>query len=346
MLFRKSIPAKKFLAALRNLGITLKAGIPLVQSLKLLEHTEGKNSFVSYLRLNVEKGMTLGSAMENAPWNFPPIAVSLIKAGELSGTLQENLEQIVHYLRKSLELQRKIKGAMIYPTIIIIAVGVMGLILGTFVLPQLIPLFESLDVELPVSTKALLWMSLFFRDWGFIFSPAAIFAGACVYWTLKMRALRPTIDRIILHTPLLGTIQKQSSVSHICSTMSILLKSGLPIVEALPATTQATTNAVFRKAMAGILPSLQEGHTLAQGLRQNKKLFPEMMITLIEVGETAGNLSDTLEFIANYHEEEVDYAVKNLSVTMEPALLVFIGIIVGMFVHAIITPIYNVTSSI
>jgi type IV pilus assembly protein PilC len=104
MLFRKSIPAKKFLAALRNLGITLKAGIPLVQLLKLLEYTEGKNSFVSYLRLNVEKGMTLGSAMENAPWNFPPIAVSLIKAGELSGTLQENLEQIVHYLRKSLEL--------------------------------------------------------------------------------------------------------------------------------------------------------------------------------------------------------------------------------------------------
>ncbi len=348
MLFRRRLKNKEFLTMLRNLSVTLKAGLPLVRALTLLEsdgHPRTRRIF-NHLRRSVETGMTLADAMESAPYIFPPLSVNLVRAGELSGTLQRNMAEIVIHLQKSQELARKIKAAMLYPTFVLVALFGLGLSVGTFVLPQLIPLFDSLDVQLPISTQVILLMAKFFNAYGLIFTPALVVMIAAFIFLIRTERMKPIMHRIYLHIPLIRSIQKNAAVAQITRTLSTLLKSGIPIVDAVDATAKATGNYVYRDVMLSIKPRIQEGTSLGQALRSSHKLFPEITITLIDVGEATGTLSDTLAFIADYYEDEVDYAVKNLTTALEPLLLIFIGIIVGTFVLSIITPIYDVTSSV
>ncbi len=347
-LIRRRLKTKEFLTMLRNLSVTLKAGLPLVRALTLLE-SDGRPKIrrvFNHLRRSVETGMTLADAMESAPYIFPPLSVNLVRAGELSGTLQRNMEEIVVHLQKSQELARKIKSAMLYPTFVLVALFGLGLSVGTFVLPQLIPLFDSLDVKLPITTQFILWMAKFFGAYGLVFTPSFVLGIIILVFIVRMERVKPFMHRLYLHIPLIRSIQKNAAVAQITRTLSTLLKSGIPIVDAVEATAKATANYVYRDVMLSIKPRIQEGTSLGQSLRATGKLFPEITITLIDVGEATGTLSETLAFIADYYEDEVDYAVKNLTTALEPILLIFIGIIVGTFVLSIITPIYDVTSSV
>lgn len=290
--------------------------------------------------------MTLATAMESSPWVYPALAISLVKAGELSGTLQQNIESLVDHFRKIQELRRKIRAAMTYPIFVLIAVMGLGLSVGTFVLPQLLPLFEGLGVKLPFTTRVLMAFAQFFAAYGIIVTPLAFVVMIILGVLSRLEFIKPVTHRIFLFIPLIGTIQRKNAIVQITGTLSTLLKSGIPIAQAVPSTAQATSNVYFRRAVFDVMPYLQEGHMLSDGLRKTSKLFPEMTITFIEIGESTGTLAATLEFVEKYYEEEVDYAVKSLTTAIEPLLLIFIGVVVAFFVLGVITPLYDVTSSV
>jgi type II secretory pathway component PulF len=218
--------------------------------------------------------------------------------------------------------------------------------MGLFVLPQLLPLFESLDVELPITTKMIMWAAVFFRDHGLVFTPLFIMGCAALYFALRLKAVKPLIDRFLLKVPMIGQIQLHSSLSQFCATMSLLLQSGIPILDAIPSSAQAANNDAFRSAIMATIPQVRGGTTFAAALRLNPGLFPHMVIELIQIGETAGSLAQTLSYVAEFHEEEAEYAVKTFTTALEPMLLMVIGLIVGIFIASILVPIYDITANV
>lgn len=346
-LFRRPLPAKTTLILMHNLGVTLGAGIPLVVGLSLVERqSRALAPVVRHLKREVERGGTLASAMESSPRRFPPIVASLVRAGEMSGSLQLNVEAVTEHLRKSIDLTNKIRSAMLYPCFVLVALAGMGLAIGTFVLPQLIPLFESLDVRLPLSTRVLLWLAVFFQNHGGVFSVSSVAGAVLGFRLLRSERLRPFVDRVLLRVPLVCDVQRNALVAQMAGTLSVFLECGIPITEAIPAVAQAIGNRAFRAAIFDLLPVVRAGGTLAEGLRRSGKLLPEMVLALVEVSEQAGSLSKTLKFLASYHEREADQALKAMTTALEPLLLIVVGLIVGVFAYSIITPLYEVTGSI
>lgn len=333
---------------LRNLGVMLKAGVPLVRALSIYEGDTPKRTrrVVSHLRQSVEAGHSLAEAMETAPRLFPPLAVNLVRTGELSGTLQESLATIVRHLQKAQDLKRKIRGAMMYPCFVLVAIGGLGLSVGTLVLPDLIPLFESLDVELPWTTKTLLWVAGVFDEHGTLITLSVLSGIMGIFLISRLEATKPLLHRFFLMIPYVGAVQTQATLAQVTATLGTLLKSGIPLQEGLRATAGATGNRVFRRALLQALPGIEAGHTLSETLRRSGKLFPGMTVTMISIGEESGTLASTMDYLADSYEGEVDFAVKNLTTALEPLLLIGIGLIVGFTVLSIITPIYDVTGSV
>lgn len=332
----------------RNLAMTLGAGIPLARALKLFEDDANRKRkpLLRHLRGSVEQGHTLAEAMETAPKQFPSIAVNLVKAGEMGGTLEASLDAIVKHLKRIKELKRKIRSAMMYPTFVLIATLGLGISVGTLVLPKLIPLFESLDITLPWTTRLLLWIANFLDLYGITLAVSFVSFLIAFYIVTRIEVVKPYWHRLLLMMPYIGQVQRQAAAAQITETLSTLLKSGVPISEAIPAASETTENRVFRAALNDCVPVIKGGRTFADGLGKSKNVFPSMTKTMVEIGEETGTLTETLAYLSEYFETEVDYAVKNLTNALEPILLIAVGLIVGGVVLSIITPIYEVTSSI
>ncbi len=346
--FFSAIGTADVILLMRNLSMTLRAGVPVTQGLSMFEaDARGlRRAVISHLRKTVESGQTLAYAMETSPYTFPPIAVHLVQVGEMSGSLEQNLDTLVDHLRRIQDLQRKIRTAMMYPTFVLVACLGLGLSIGTIVLPQLMPLFESLDVKLPLSTQILMWLAEYFRVYGIVTSVGVTVSLVLLFTISRFETFKPLFHRFFLLIPLIGTVQLKTGIAQFSSALSVLLKSGVAVREALPAVALAVENRIIRRAILDAVPVVEGGSTLVEGLRASGKLFPGMTCSLVAIGEETGSLAETLEYIASYYQGEVDYAIKNLTTTLEPVLLIVIGTLVGFTVMAIITPLYDVTSSI
>lgn len=346
--FFSAIGTADVILLMRNLAMTLEAGVPVTQGLAMFEaDSRGtRRQVIAHLRATVESGQTLAHAMETSPLSFPPIAIHLVQVGEMSGTLSQNLTTLVAHLRRVQDLRRKIRTAMMYPTFVLVACLGLGLSIGTIVLPQLMPLFESLDVELPLQTKILMWVAEYFRVYGIITSISVAASLMALFALSRMETFKPLFHRFFLMIPLIGAIQLKTAIAQFSSALSVLLKSGVAVREALPAVALAVENRIIRRAILDAIPVVEGGSTLVDGLRASGRLIPGMTCSLVGIGEETGSLAETLEYIASYYQSEVDYAIKNLTTTLEPALLIVIGVLVGFTVMAIITPLYDVTSSV
>lgn len=344
-LFTRSIGAEEMILLLRNIGVMLKSGVPLARALGILEGDVPKRrrAVITHLKESVEKGLPLAQAMETSPRRFPPLAINLVSAGELSGTLEGSLVAIVKHLRASQDLKRKIRGAMMYPLFVLIAIIGLGLSVGIFVLPQLIPLFESLHVDLPLSTKIILWLAKFFKANGVLAGIGAVLLFGMLVMVNTAQRTKPLMQRFLYSLPYIHTIQINAGIAQFATTLSTLLQSGIPLLTALEATGRAMQNRTFQKAVATLLPHIAAGETFSESIRATGKLFPLLTVTLISVGEESGTLAQTMEYIGVTYEAEVDNSVKNFTTALEPILLIGIGLIVGFTVFAIITPIYNIT---
>ena len=349
MIFNRVSFSEKFFFT-KNLAVMLKSGISISEIIETLS-TQAKSGTFKKVLFQVGEDVTRGRSLERAlgkhPNLFDQFYLSLIRVGEESGTLEESLFYLIDQMEKEQELRKKVQGAMLYPAIVLMATGGIGLVLAIFVLPQIIGLFESLKVDLPITTVILISVSRFIRDWGLIALPSAVVLIIGLIALLKTRFVKPYWHAFILKLPILGSLLQNISLASLTRNLGIMLKSGLTVTAALETVSEVEGNLVYKKDLIKIAEAVKKGKSIESALVDGKyKEFPLFMIRMVGVGEKSGNLEENLVYLGDYFETEVDTVTKNLATTLEPMLLIFIGIIVAFVALSIISPIYQVTGSI
>jgi type II secretory pathway component PulF len=332
----------------KHLSIMLKSGLTLNESLNIIEDgAQGKfKKVLKKIGESINSGRSLSDSMKVFPKVFSSLFVSATYAGESSGTLTGNLEEVAKQLEKERELYSKIKGAMVYPIVVLVAAFILGLFLSFVILPKIVPLFEGLRVELPFSTRALIWFAHLLENYGAIILISIISFIIFIFWIVKRKFIKPLTHKLILGIPIIKNIAVNINLARFCRTLGTLLKSGLTINESIDVVKNSLNNYYYKKALAEVGKNIQKGNTLSSELKHNGELFPLVVSRMIQVGEESGNLSETLVYLADFYEIEVDSASKKLQTSIEPVLLIFIGLVVGFMAISIITPIYDITGNI
>lgn len=330
----------------RHLSIMIKTGMPLVDSLKLLKRQTRSRSFsyiLEQLIKGAESGQFLSVSLGQFRRVFGDLFINIVHIGETGGILADNLEHLSIELKKRQALHQKIRAAFIYPAIVLFAMTAVISVLIFFVLPRITPIFSSLNIELPLTTRILIGTSNFLiNNWPYILGGLiALIIGFILL--LRIKTIRFFWNKTILYLPLAGSISRKAAISDSSRTLSLMLKSGMKIIEALMITSNSVTNLAYQKAFRDAAEVMKKGEPLNSFLKTQEHLFPAIVSQMIEVGENTGTLGDNLLYLANFYESEVDEATKNLSTTLEPILLLVMGIIVGFIAISIITPIYKIT---
>lgn len=343
---RITITQKAFFV--KNLAVMLSSGLGIVEALDIsVDSTTGKfKKILKGVAKSVESGRSLSESMKIYPGIFPTFFVSAVYAGEESGTLEENLNQVAIQLKKEKELIDKIKGAMIYPAVILVAGVVLGLFVSFFILPKILPLFEGFNQELPFTTRALISFSNFIDQYRDSLVYVLILSSLFIGWLLKQEFTFPVTHKLLLKLPIIKGISRGVNLARFARTLGTLLMSGLNIDEALDITGNSVGNYYYKQSIKNVCTRIQKGASISDSLLKYEKLYPRITARMIKVGEESGRLDETLIYVATFYEEEVDNATKSLSTALEPILLVVIGFAVGFLALAIITPIYNITGSI
>jgi type IV pilus assembly protein PilC len=332
----------------KHLAVAMRAGMTVVEALEVAQEASSgklKRILLSVLE-SVRSGNPLADALARYPRAFPGLLQNVVRAGEASGSLEENLEHVAEQLEKEHALRSKVRGAMVYPVVILVATFVLGIGLTFGVLPKITPLFESLKVELPLSTRMLIAFSTFVQNnvWSSLIAITVTVVG--LIWLFRQPFIRPVTHAMLLRIPIVKNIVINVNVARFSRTLGTLLRSGVPVTEALTITGDTIENLYYRRAVASITKRVSRGSKLASNLRRHATLFPMMATRMIQVGEGSGKLDETLLYLASFHEGEVDTSTKALATTVEPFLLLFIGLAVGFLAISIITPIYNITGNV
>lgn len=334
----------------KHLAVMLKSGITLAESLSTLtEQTKSSalKEVILSLQKDIRNGQTLADALKKHTKVFDLFYISLIDIGEQSGTLEENLAYLAEHLGKSYALRKKVQGALLYPAIVLSALGVIGLALTFFVLPRLVDLFKSLNADLPLSTKMLLFVAEHVKNEGHIILPVFIVVCILLRLLLIQPRMKPYTHAVYIRLPVLGPFLQNSQMASICRDLGVMLKSGLSIRAALDIQYKNTTNYVFQEYIGRLQRSVNKGQSIADELSaKHFTLIPPIATRMIAVGEKTGKLDEIFLYLADFFEEEVDDEAKNLSVVLEPIILLIVGLAVAFVALSIISPIYQLTGSI
>ena len=334
----------------KRLSFLITAGVPILESLHMIEEQTSSKRFAKVMKnvvSDVTNGQFLSSSLAKFRKTFGELVINVIYVGETSGVLSENLEYLGEELRKKHALKRKVVGAFIYPAIVTAATLAITAFLMVYLFPKLMPVFTSLNVHLPFTTRAIIFLSNFLRDYGLILVGIIALISIAIPILLKnVRAFHFIYDRLILRLPLIGKMIQYYNLANINRTLSLLLKSGITLSEALPMTAKSTPNLVYKKEMDSILEVVNRGEKISFYLKKHRDLFPEVNAHIIAVGERSGSLADSLKYLSEMYEGEVDEFTKNLSNLIEPVLMIFMGLMVGFIAVSIITPIYGITQSL
>ena len=333
----------------RNLAAMINAGLSLTRALNVMER-QSKNvklkKVINTILEDIKKGQNLHTAMEQFPRVFSHLFTAMVKAGEESGKLVEALQNIGDQMKRSYTLNRRIRGALTYPTIIIIAMFIIGILMMIYVVPTLTQTFEELGAELPKSTQVIISISNFLTN--HTLTALLIFtvvATLLVMWFKTAQGKR-MFDFSILHIPIIEELVKETNSARTTRTLSSLLSSGVEVVTALSITGEVMQNSYYKEVLKQAEKSIKKGEPISKAFIENEKLYPVLVGEMISVGEETGKLSDMLKDIAEFYEEEVEQKTKNLSTIIEPFLMIFIGAVVGFFALAMITPIYSISENI
>ncbi|HUZ92532.1 MAG TPA: type II secretion system F family protein [Candidatus Paceibacterota bacterium] len=334
----------------RHLSIVIKAGIPLYQGLAVIEpQTESPTlkKIIGQLISDVGNGRFLADGLARYESVFGPFFVNIVRVGEASGTLSQNLMYLADELRKSRELSSKVRSAMVYPMVIFAAtIGMVGF-LTFFIFPKLLPALRGLNVALPASTLALIAIVNFLKAYGIVVLVAAAAIAIAVKLLIqKVKPVRYAIDRMILFIPVLSALSMNLNVVNFTRVFGLLLKSGMRIVEAVRITAHTSNNLVYERALLEAAESVQKGGQLADYLTTHKSIFPQLLSGMVKIGEDTGSLEDNLAYLSSYFEEEVDMKLHTLTSLLEPIMLLLMGGMVGFVAISIITPIYSIAQGI
>ena len=345
MFFNRVSSLDKILFA-KDLSLMVRAGLPIREAIAAVKDQSESPYFRKVLDgiiKNVENGQPLSYCLSQYPKVFDGLYINMIKVGEESGCLEENLNYLVMQIEKNQALQGKVKAAMTYPSFILGAVTILGVALIRFILPEIIPVFSSLKIELPLMTRVLIAITDFLEHYGLQFLVGVIAFIAAVGAVARLRPVKFLIHKTALKIPIFGAIFRNVSLSYFSRTLGLLLKSGMPIVSALGIIQKTSSNLVFQSEMEELAAEVRRGGSLSDYLKERKGIFPKMVSRIIGVGEKTGRLEETLLYLGDFYDVEVDRATKQLSSIIEPLLLIIIGITVGFISLGIISPIYEIT---
>ena len=333
----------------RNLGTMIKAGLPLSRALQALERQTRNQKFKAVLQaLNVEitKGIPLSEAMEKAPGVFSSLFVSMVRAGEESGRLVESLEVVGVQMERAYNLKKKVRGALIYPSIVVIAMIGIGILMLMFVVPTLTQTFTELGVALPKSTQAVIAISNFMTTHTVVFLGSLGLFFLISVWGFRTKRGQRIFEFTILHTPIISKLVKEVNSARTARTLSSLLSSGVEIVRSIAITGEVVQNSYYREVLAVAEEVIQKGGALSEVFSKHEDLYPVMFGEMVAVGGETGKLTAMLEQIADFYESEVEQQTKDLSTVIEPFLMLLIGVVVGFFAVSMISPIYSISAGI
>jgi type IV pilus assembly protein PilC len=342
--FGTGVDEKELAIFTRQFSVMIDAGLPLVQCLEILAGQQENKSFQKILngvRASVEGGTTLSAAMKQHEKVFDPLYYNMVEAGETGGILDTILQRLSTYIEKNVKLKRAVKSAMIYPvSVLSIAAGVIILLLWK-VVPIFVTLFNGLDTTLPLPTRIVIGLSNFVGSiYGLIilvFFVGVIFAMKFWYGTPQGRL---AIDTVLLKVPVVGNVLRKIAVARFTRTLGTLISSGVPILEGLDITARTSGNAVVERAIAATRKAVEAGRSLVDPLKETD-VFPGMVTQMIGVGEQTGAMDAMLQKIADFYEDEVDAAVKDMLTAIEPIMIVVLGTIVGGVVISMYLPLFS-----
>lgn len=333
----------------RNLAGMLSAGLALYRALQVLSKQTKNQKFkeiIDDLMKTIDKGGTLSEGMAKYPKIFSTLFVSMVKAGEESGKLSDTLNDIGISLEKSYNLTRKVKGAMMYPAIIMSAMVLIGILMLIYVVPTLTGTFKELKIALPASTQFVIFISDAFSAHPLVVFGTLISVVVGVRFLLQVEKLQPIFDYTILKLPVISGITKEMNAARTARTLSSLLASGVDVTRALSITKDVLQNVHYKRVIQKAMDSVQKGVPLSTIFKERPDLYPIMVGEMMEVGEETGKFGDMLRDIALFYETEVEAKTKDLSTIIEPVLMVIIGGAVGFFAVSMITPMYSLMDNI
>ena len=347
-LFSRVSLAEKMIFA-RHLSTMIRAGLSLDRGLQILA-AQTKNSrfrkILTAVETSVRGGQSFSESLAKYPDVFSDLFVSMIKIAEASGNLEGILNNLAVHMEKDHELRSKVRGAMVYPSVIVSVMVGIGILMMTMVVPKLASTFEELGVELPWTTNMVIKTSQFLSShfiWGLVLLILFIFFLRII---IKTSGGKKFCDFFILSFPLFSQLSKKINSARFSRNLSSLVDAGVPIMTALQITAQTISNSFFRDSLVFASSQIQKGDPLSKILQGYGDLYPVIVIQMIEVGETTGSLSEILRNLADFYEEEVNTITKNLSSIIEPVLMVIIGVVVGFFAISMIQPLYSIMDQI
>ena len=336
------VPTKDVAIFFRQFSVMIDAGLPLVQCLEILGTNQENPTFMNCLngvRATVEGGSTLANAMRGFPNIFDDLTTNMVEAGETGGILDIILQRLATYVEKAVRLKAAVKSAMIYPVSVIgIAVLVVGALLK-FVVPIFSNLFVGLGVDLPLPTRIVMGLSKFVGTWWWIPVAGIVALPYIMKYIRATPSLNYLFDKMLLNLPVLGMVLRKIAVARFTRTLGTLITSGVPIIEGLTITARTSGNAVLEEALMKVRKAIEEGRTIVDPLRECG-VFPNMVTQMIGVGEATGAMDNMLAKIADFYEEEVDSATKDMLTLLEPLMIGFLGVSVGGIVISLYMPLF------
>ena len=333
----------------RNLGSMLKAGLSMVRALSVIERQSSNprlKGTIKQIQEHINKGDAFNEALKEFPAVFNDLYVAMVRAGEESGGLAEALHTLSEQMARSSELKKKIKGAMIYPAIVMTIMVGIGVLMMIYVMPSITDTFRSLDADLPLTTQYLMMISDFMVNYtAIVFLGMAAVVGSFIY-ALRTKWGNIAFSWVVVRLPVIGTIAKEANSAQTARTLASLLKAGVDVLRSLQITKDVLQNHFYKGVLMTAYDRVEKGQLLSETFVEHKELYPILVGEMIAVGEETGQISEMLEQLAGFYENEVDHKTKDLSTIIEPLMMVVIGGSVGFFALAMIAPIYSISDSI
>ncbi|MDA8596810.1 type II secretion system F family protein [Candidatus Pacebacteria bacterium] len=333
----------------RNLGSMITAGLALTRALSVIERQTSNpklKGIMKQIQADINAGEPFNAALAKFPKVFDDLYVAMVRAGEESGQLSETLQVLGLQMERSSSLKKKIKGAMIYPAIVITILVIIGILMMIYVMPSITDTFVKLDIDLPATTQFLINTSNFINNNFFLFIGMLIGSVVGVIYFFRTKIGKKIFSWLVVRLPVIGKLAKEANAARTARTLSSLLSSGVDIVRAINITEDVVQNVYYKKVLAEAAEKVEKGTALSEPFIANTKLYPVLVGEMILVGEETGQISQMLKQLAEFYETEVEQKTKDLSTIIEPILMVVIGGTVGFFALAVITPIYGISDAI
>jgi type IV pilus assembly protein PilC len=333
----------------RNLQVMIAAALPLPKAIESLASQAKSKKFRNVLleiKEEIQRGKSFSESISKYPNVFSELYHSMIEVGEESGTLEEVLKVLTLQMERAYDLRSKIKGAMMYPAVVVAAMIGIGILMMMTVVPQLAATFKELNVDLPATTKFIIFLAEFFRVKWYLLILIIVFLLFFFQMALKNKAIKKILDIISLKVPIISPILKKTNSAYTARNLSSLISAGVPIVRSLEITSRTLGNLQYKKALMEGMEKVSKGEKLSGALLPYKNIYPLTLIQMIEVGEETGQTATVLAKLADFYEDEVTDATKNLSSLIEPILILIIGAVVGFFAVSMIQPLYSMLGAI